>query len=303
VESPHSSNELTERNAPKLSPRQSAWRWILAIIGLGLVSLTFVQPNSTSEGLSYAIIGYLYGTMLSLTTLAAAWAVLGTGKLMRRMMLSALLVLAVTLAVSTNLTLHEQSEGALLFLVVIGTVLFGQWLFAQVPLWFLAIAYGLRLTILHDEQADVPHTTRQFGIRQLMTVTAIVAVVLGIGRVLVGWLMRDDEFLSDSGQVFVIIGFIAATGVISILPLVLAMFLSRGAAIAAIRSLVFLGLASWAAGPLFRVITKAPAGSGPEYLHFLAINAVQAAWVIAIAALLRWAGNRLMKTSASVVSP
>jgi hypothetical protein len=275
------------------------WRWILAIIGLGLLPLIVRHPGGPSDAIEYAFVGYLYGTMLSLTTLAAAWAVLGTGKLMRRMMLSALLVLAVALAVAIKFALLERSERAILFMVVFGTVLCGQWLFAQVPLWFLAIAYGLRLTSLHDQQADAPRTTRQFGIRQLMTVTAVVAVVLGIGRLLVGWLLRDEGFLDDAGEGFLIIGFIAATGVVSILPLVLAVLVARGATIAAGGSLVFLGLATWAELPLLQVVTRTTAAVGPELWHFIAINAFQAAWVIAITALLRWGGYRLAMARAA----
>jgi hypothetical protein len=179
--------------------RRSVWRWIGGLVVLGLVGLAVVHPRDSVNPLALVCTGYLFGTMLSLTTLSAAWAVVGSGKLARRMMLSAILVAAVVVAIVTNMTLHEPSEGALLFLIVFGIVLGGQWLFAQVPLWFLAIAHGLRLTSLHGETSDAPRMTRQFGIRQLMMVTAVVAVVLGIGRLLVGWLLRDEGFLNDAG--------------------------------------------------------------------------------------------------------
>jgi hypothetical protein len=277
--------------------RRSVWRWIGALVVLGLVGLAVVHPRDSVNPLALVCTGYLFGTMLSLTTLSAAWAVVGSGKLARRMMLSAILVAAVVVAIVINMTLHEPSEGALLFLIVFGIVLGGQWLFAQVPLWFLAIAYGLRLTSLHGETSDAPRMTRQFGIRQLMVVTAVVAVVLGIGRLLVGWLLRDEGFLNDAGEGFFIIGFIAASGVVCILPLVLAMLMSRGAAIAALASLVFVGLVTWAELPVLQAVSSTV--SPTDKWMFAAINTFQAAWVLAITALLRWGGYRLTMKSAA----
>jgi hypothetical protein len=277
--------------------RRSAWRWIGALAALGLVGLGTVFPGDNKSLLSLASFGYLFGTMLSLTTLAAAWAVLGTGKLARRMLLSALLVAAVVATFVINLVLHEARGQALDVSVVFGIIFYGQWLFAQVPLWFLAIAYGLRATSLHDEQADAPHVNRQFGIRQLMTVTAVVAVVLGIGRLLVGWLMRDDQGFSASSEGFLVYGFIAASGVVCILPLVLAMLLSRGATIAAVVSLVFVGFATWAEWSGLQAI---PNTLSPDFKWiFVPMNAVQVAWVLAITALLRRGGYRLTMARAA----
>jgi hypothetical protein len=280
-----------------------AWRWILGILTVGLVPLALLHPNRPSGPFEYTFVGYLYGTMLSQTTLAAGWAVLGTGKLARRMGFAALLVLAVVLAVVMNLSMHEHNDGVLLVLIVFGLVLFGQWLLAQVPLWCLVIAYGLRLANRHDPFLESPSTTRQFGIRQLMVVTAVVGVALGLGRILFSWVLSDDSYLSDAGEGFLIVGFIAAAGVVCILPLVLATLVARGVALAVTGAIVFLGLATWAELPVFQAVAKnTAAAGGPVLWHFAAINAFQAAWVLAITLLLRWGGYRLTMTSASQVT-
>jgi hypothetical protein len=70
------------------------------------------------------------------------------------------------------------------FPLILGTTLLGEWMVLQIPLWALAIGYGIRLRHRDDVEQRDSNSSRQFGIRQLMILTASVAIVLGVGRAL-----------------------------------------------------------------------------------------------------------------------
>jgi hypothetical protein len=179
------------------------------------------------------------------------------------------------------------------FLFVLGCVILGQWILAQTPLWGLSIGYGLRLRFTSDVHAATDRNERQFGIRQLMFVTACVAIVLGIGRVFITALAMQELL---QYRPLVIISFLAITGVLMMLPLLLAALLPRFAVPASLLVLVLIGLGTAGELPLLTMIGNTGAG-GPDSWHFYGINTFQAIWVLAIAGTMRAGGYRLTTPS------
>ncbi len=217
-----------------VAPRHYVYLGTLPLIALGAFVLAAVPINGRNDFVEDFCIGALLGTMFGQTTMAAAWTALGPAPLILRLPLSLLWVVLLLAALGLGSVVRSTPQQVVVLMAV---SLATQWIVSQVPLWALALGFGLRLQ--HRDAAEGVHSQKQFGIGQLMIFTAIIAVLLGLGRVLVasGWfsLGQDQELL----PVFL---FLAGTVVVVTLPLVFAAFLSRYSLLAVMGTLVFIGL-------------------------------------------------------------
>jgi hypothetical protein len=230
----------------------------------------------------YVTIGFFLGSVFGQTTLAAAWAALGPGWIAWRIPLSLVWVAMLPVAIAINLEIHTgPNDGALL----IGACLFGQWVMVQLPLWVLAIGYGLRLRHVDDSEKTSNSQARQFSLRHLMVVTAIVGVVFGTGRILTPWL-GGLLGMQREAPAFI---FLAVAAFILTLPLLLAGLLSRWAIPAVLFVLTLIGFATAWEVTLLQMLPGG-AGAGPETDHFIWINIFTAATILAGVALLRLNG-------------
>jgi hypothetical protein len=174
--------------------------------------------------------------------------------------------------------------------VVIGLCLIGQWILLQIPLWALAMSYGLRLAHSDDPELRLQPRDRQFGIGQLLLVTAVVAIFLGIGRAVVLLLGRHD-FIDRESPIFVFLG-VAAVALT--LPLVLAGLMKRGAVLGVAAVLILTGLVTLIELPL---LTAMQVGSGPHEGHFVSINVFTAATILVVLSVVRRCGYHLARTT------
>lgn len=264
-----------------------------AIVGLGLLLMVAVRPEPQPKPLEYVTIGLAFGTFFGHALLAGAWVALGPLPLLWRLPLSLLWLAVAIIALALNITVDGPRADSGIVLLF-GGVAFGQWLLTQFPLWGLAVGYGLRVRHLGESDPADRRKEQQFGIRQLLIVTTIVAVVLAIGRAVALKFSSDDALESEP---LIIISFLAIAGLIMILPLVLAALLPRHALPASIIVLVLVALGTAAELPLLTALKSAPGGPGPHVGHFFGINGFQCFWVLAICGALRWAGYRLTASS------
>jgi hypothetical protein len=123
-----------------------------------------------------------------------------------------------------------------------------------------------------------------------MVVTAVVAIVLGICRAVIGGLTSSEVF--EPGPL-TIVGLVVVAGIVMMLPLLLAALLPRHAVPASLLVLVLIGLGTATELPLLNTVRPAGAGGGTKAWHFLGINALQALWVLAVAGGLRMGGFSL----------
>jgi hypothetical protein len=256
------------------------------MVGLGLLLMVAVKPEPQPKPLEYATMGLVFGTFFAYSLLAGAWVALGPLTLVVRLPLSLAWLGTAVLALVGNVVVH--GPGSQEVVIVFGGAAFGQWLLAQFPLWPLAVGYGLRIRHAGDD-ALRGRAEQQFGIRQLLIVTTIVAVALAIGRAIA--LAVATRFSVDI-EVFIIISFLAIAGLTMMLPLVLAALLLRHALPATLAMLMLIALGTATELPL--LVSLSPrAGGGPEVGHFIGLNAVQCLWVLAVTGALRAAGYRL----------
>jgi|GEM_PF-1592643 hypothetical protein len=257
-----------------------------AILGLSWVVLALFDPDGRGRLSEYVGLGYLFGTLFGQTTLAAAWTALGPFPWYVRLALATIWLVILWGCLVMNIGLHG-GPGAMLLLFA--GCLLGQWALVQIPLWGLALGYRLHF----QHRTEFPQANPlvgtpgqlQFGIRQLLTLTTIVAIVLAALRALVLAIIAhlDDRGVGE-GAIFI---FLAIAAVVMTLPLVVAALLPRWALPSTLAVLVLIGLATLWELPLLSLLPKT---AGPDTWHFIFINACTSAWILVIIGVLRLGG-------------
>jgi hypothetical protein len=248
------------------------------LIGLGMLLLLLLDPDHGE----HLILGYLFGTTFGHATLAAAWTSFGPLPFLYRFPLSLLWLVSLVGVLACNIAWHGGPNEVPL---IMAGCLAGQFLLLQLPFWGLALLGGMKLHYCPSQPLLPSRRELQFGIRQLMIFTAIVAVVLGAGRFAVLRLVQFPS-LNGEGPIFV---FLAAAAIVVTLPLLLAALLPRYAIPAVALVLLLTGLLTAWEVPLLRSFHGGP---GPDTWHIVTINAFTAAWVLSIALVIRLSGYR-----------
>jgi len=250
------------------------------LILIGLLPLAILWPNGPRE---HVTVGILLGTMFGHTSIASAWIALGPGHLIWRGLLSLGWVAMLLITFALNVAFRDHGDDELVPLLAV--CLLGQWVVMQSPLWGLALGYGLRMSLQEERNRVLDHRARQFGIRQLMIVTAIVAIVLGIGRAVV-----TNMSQMSAGRETAIFAFLGAAAVIMTLPLLMAALLRRWAIPAVVVVLALVGLATYWELSLLKAFQL---GGGPTVVDLMWINFVTSAWVLAFVLSARLSGYGL----------
>ena len=265
---------------PLRSRRNHIWFCAGPLVVLGCLTVVVANPLGTG----YVTLGYLFGTIFGHASLAAAWTAFGPLRLVWRLPLSLLWLLSLTAAVACNVWLHGGPDEVT---VTMAGCLVGQFALLQIPFWGLAVGYGLRLRHCEITGQSADRRELQFGIRELMLITTIAGVVLGLGRLAIA---AAPSLAPQMGRETPIFIFLAAAAIVTSLPLVLAGLLPRLAVPAVIMAMVFIGLTTAAEMPL---LGNFHTGPGPVTLHIISINAFTAGWILCITAIVRISGYRL----------
>lgn len=253
-----------------------------SLAALAVIALTPPEPRGLPDAFGFCL---MLGTMYAQVTLLAAWMAFGPLPLLWRLPLSLVAVLCLIVATGINLMLYHRSEFEML--IVLAGCLLGQWFIAQLPLWGLGLAYGLRLQHLDEINRAIDPRDRQFGIRELLIFTTIIAVILGIGRVVVARLPRSFVGNDEIG-IFI---FLAVAAVFFALTLLVAGLLPRYAGLALAIGVLAIAFVTLAEAPLMDTLVRRR--GGPETWHLALINAGTASWILAYVYAIRRAGYRL----------
>ena len=261
-----------------------------AIVGFGWLYIALVQPGGP-QWPGMLTIALLLGTMFGQASLAGAWCALGPYALIRRLPLSFAWVTAIALAFGCNLSWAKSSNGLVVFLVYAAAVM-GQWLFVQAPLWLLAGRFGLRIVSCQENVEISKREEQQFGIREVMVLTFLVALLLGAGRFMLGGLKSDGAMGGIKGAL--VFGFLALSNAIMAVPLIAGALAPRRALRAVGGALLIVALMTALELPLLALFWPGGKADWDDYLVFVFINAVQCAWILAVLLLARAGGFRLV---------
>jgi len=256
--------------------------WLaVPLIAVGFLLIVVLNPDNGE----HVIVGYLIGTVFGHATLASAWTAFGPLPLILRLPL-ALLWLAVSVAcLALNVWVH-RGPGEIP--VILGGCVLCQYAALQVPFWAIALGTGMRLRYRETGSSSSDPREFQFGIRQLMIFTAIVAVIFGMGRLVVTGLGPQLE--PGAGTVLPTFLFLVVASIVMTLPLFLAGLLPRYWWQAVLVVLLLIGLATACELPLMNTL---PIGGGPDTLHLVCINTFTSAWILALVLVARFSGYRL----------
>jgi hypothetical protein len=249
--------------------------------------IAVVPVDRGGSVIEHLCIGCSIGTMFGVTTIAAAWVALGPGWLAVRLPLSMLMVAAQLAALQTSTWLwHEPGELVELMAVALAS----QWLSLQLPLAGMALGFGLSLR--HCDEPPGALARRQFGIRQLMIFTTIIAALLGIGRIVITNV--SFNILNDSEMPIFL--FLVGSAVIMTLPLVFASFLARRAWQATLATIAFIPAVTLIESPLLNAATTR---AGPDIWHLIWINGFTTFWVLALVGVIRACGYHFRHAAAT----
>jgi hypothetical protein len=265
---------------------------VAPIVLLDWLLITWVDPDPTTGWWESVAIGLVFGSLFGQTTLAATWSAFGPAPLIWRLPGSVIWIFMLAVGLAINTTINGGPGGGPL---IVGAVLFCQWLLLQIPLWSIKWAFGVELRHVEDAAQGYDPSQRQFGIRQLMTITAIVGVALGIGRLIIPPLIAEMQLPSGDLPVF---AFLVVAEVVLTLPLVLAALLHRFAIGGVLVAVVFVAVVTFGEVPLMQLLS---AGPGPQTMDFVALNAVASALILLVLSVVRLSGYSLatiQKTSA-----
>ena len=252
--------------------------------------LAFLDPDPRGRVFEYIGLGYLLGTVFGQTTLAGAWAGFGPWPWLWRLALAPLWLFALWIGLIFNIAVHGGPGDGWFPLLMAGCMV-GQWILVLLPFAGFSLTYSMRLTHRSDApDLDYVGNPRQlqFGIRQLMILTAIVAVVLGGLRWLVLTLVANlgERGMGDA-PIFI---FLAVAAVTMTVPLVVALLLPRWWIAATAAVLALIALVTYWEYPLMSMLPRA---AGPDTWHFVFINAFTTGWIVVVLGAMRLLGYDL----------
>jgi hypothetical protein len=253
----------------------------LPLITLACILLAAIPIAPGDSALDHFLIGLVLGTFYAL----------GPGPLILRLPMSVLWVACLLLVFCLGSAVRHQGDiGAIMTYSQVA-----QWVASQIPYWTIALIFRLRLR--HWSQQDDEGLRAQFGIGQLMIITAIIGVLLAIGRILVAANFSDLDLDPEMPIFFFLVG----TAIIVTLPLVCAAFLSRYAMGAMLAAVIFVVAVTIMELPLLEA-TIGTRG-GPDVMHLIWINTFTTVWVLAMVLAARLAGYQFGFADDSVGEP
>jgi hypothetical protein len=270
-------------------PRYAMWILLATILAAAWISAAiWCHDRAAPAWHDQVLVGFGFGTLCSVGTLCAAWTVLGPLSLVVRVPLAMVLQTGVLVSVSAVV---GRGSFYLELVGLYGGLLLGQYLLAQVPLWAITIWRGVRLGSTAEQQGGPRPSDQQFGIREVMILTAAVAIVLGMGR----WLIHSASFRASwpDSQLLLVIGFLVVANTTISLPLVFAMLLTRRALVASLLAAVSIALVTAIEVPAFELLRES-GNRNDISLVLWTMNLTQALWVGAALLVLRLGGYRLM---------
>lgn len=230
--------------------------------------------------------GVFLGTVFAQGSLLAVWIAFGRGSLARRCFLVFLLL--ATSGMFLVLPLACESPDDLEFALIFGSILLGQWLAVQTPLWLIRLVFGWRIGTLDSVADSSCREELQFGIKQLLGWTAAVALLLGIGH----WSVADELREGDVETVWEMARFalvLAVSNVLVAWPMIWATLVRRWVPIWTAAGLIIAIAVTLGEPKVFNRVV----GWGADYGVFWWINGVHVTWVCCSLVVVRFCGYRV----------
>lgn len=264
---------------------------LVVLLPIGLLD-PMKFPDSGWFQRSHAI-AVVLGCGFAQASVAAAWMALGPLPFRVRAPCSAGWVLLAAILLAVNIAVHSRGgeEG-----IMLGLSFIGIWFFVQAPLWVARGVYRFRLAQWAESNPFAVVGEHQFGIRQLLIVTAAVAASLGFGRLMVLGLGPSEQRIGLGGpyvEMMVVVGLFILCNSLVAFTVITGPLLQRHWLFA-----VALGCCAATAISLVEWSLFSSLVSGPDRREAMVIvggmNALQFSWLFVNLVAVRFAGFRLM---------
>jgi hypothetical protein len=216
-----------------------------------------IAGGMNAQGDDYSV-ALALGIVFAQVALAAAWTAWAPVSLAWRVGGGLLAIAFVVLMLA--LAIRETSGGDEIGAMLYGVILLAQWMLSQAPLWLARIGFGHR--IVPWQAGDGPSSRRemQFGLGQLLALTACVAILLVLAR----WLYSPEsaqELGKDWRMFAAIAAMLAGFQALAPLPAFWAAFAGRTVAWL-VAAALFLGIATVAENFALAALTGDTTASG-----------------------------------------
>ena len=271
--------------------RYRVFAWIAPLLLLNwllLAVVPIIPAGGPVESFAIQLVG---GTIFAQSAVAAAWTAFGPIQFGWRLPLSLTWLAMLSFIHAVNGWLNGGLPSGS---ISVGVLLLCHWLLLQFPLWGIAIGYGVQLR--HADDTEIGNSIhRQFGIRQLMIVTAVVGMLFGVGRIAVPYFLKEIEAFPIIASV---IAFLVTVEVVMTLPLAVAALLRRHVVIGVLSALTLIGAVTACELPLLKMVI--PMAGGSSVLGIIAANVGTAITLLALLTIVRLNGYSLGRSTKSV---
>ena len=273
-----------------IAPTNRAVARLAFALAAGTLAFNFIYFLLSPGPLERIAAGAMLGTVFGQSTLLAILATIGPIRSSQKAVL-VISWLVATLAAAIVGSMHNGSQIAENLILLGGSAML-QFALCQIPLRAAVWWSGISMQLGTEPDVSLGVPARQYGIRQLMLLTAAVAVALGVGRIAVltiDWAGVLPDGVFREGPVF---GFIVLVNTLAMLPLGLGVLLRERAHIASLAGLSLIVAATFVEAPVAGVLID---GAAPDLeLLFFVVNLVQAGWIAAALLKFRCIGYRIV---------
>lgn len=222
--------------------------------------------------------------------LAALYIGLGTGPTLKRIGIGSVAALIASAAIAFQLGRWEGLASGL----ILGGMVLAQALLIQVP--FVGIRWGTELRVALDTEPEHAEFKGQFRLRQLLLVTAVLAVLMAVARALLPMFPWSDLDLPPVAMVIAVVSVLLGLNLLMPLPIIWAALIRRWAVLWFFLSVVIAAALCYAAhGALITLAGR----SGLQFYEFSMLGGGHFAWLMGSLLLLRAAGYRLRRAAES----
>lgn len=165
-----------------------------------------------------ALAGIVLGLIFAQITLLAAWITLGALSLFSRVAAGLIGAGYVVLTLWGFLFRNTSFNEALAITAAVAA----QWIVVQIPLWFLRLIARWRIQAPQTSGTEGGMEETQFGIRQLLIWTLLVAILLGLGRLVLTGIDFSPAAAVWNAHFLWIVGLLSAFNSLLAWPLVAA---------------------------------------------------------------------------------
>lgn len=256
----------------------------IGVVLLLFVTCAWIALYSIHSGpRNHLGIGFLLGALYGHSTLSSGWMVLGPGK-WPRFPLALVWLIAIPSAFIFNTLIYANNPGAGFMWLSAGFI----FVLVQILAW--PLRYWWRLRICRTAQVTQANAetvlSHQFGIRELMISTTVVAIFIAGGRLLLPLLLKR----LGSGE-FAIFAFLVVASVVISIPTIFAILAMRKPVVPTLILFVFVTIATYVELPLLSSLGLQR--GGPDRLHLILINVFSLLPIVIVCIMLRVAGYQL----------